>query len=316
MQFWSSLGSSGNMDIDIMRRSIKGLCRGAARMSLLVGPYMYYSLFGRRGLMLGAKARLLRKPIEVAVAISGIEHPVFLRLRTTDVALCRDILINAQYSCQLSRVPRAIVDAGANVGLTSIFYANRYPETRIVAIEPEASNYEMLRKNVASYSNITPIQAALWREHKHLRISDAGLGKHAFQIQEARESGGETSGSSVQGVTLDELMAGLDIPYVDLLKVDIEGAEKEVFENSAAWIERVGVVAVELHDHIREGCRESVHGAAKHFELEWQQGETTYFAREGHVSSTTSLAWPQTNVSEAATVRGRSSFPLKIVQVT
>ena len=51
------------------------------------------------------------------------------------------------------------------------------------------------------------------------------------------------------------------IDYIDLLKVDIEGAGKEVFDNCSAWIGRVGAIVVELHDRLKAGCSDSVHKA-------------------------------------------------------
>ena len=71
-------------------------------------------------------------------------------------------------------MPPVIIDAGANVGLSAVFYANRFPNARIIAIEPEPSNYEMLKRNVVPYSNVTPVQAALWKENGPLRLFDTG----------------------------------------------------------------------------------------------------------------------------------------------
>jgi FkbM family methyltransferase len=247
-------------------------------MNILKGPRLYYSLFGVRGVFLGAQARLLRRPIEVTVAVPGLIHPVRLRLRTTDVSLCREILIDAQYDCELSIPPRIIIDAGANVGLAAINYANRYPNSKIVAIEPEQSNYEMLRKNVEHYPNVVSIHAALWKEERELEIFDQGANT-TFRTLESRQSA-SIHRRSTRGVTLDKLMADLGIDYVDLLKVDVEGSEREIFAHSRQWIGKVGVIAVEIHDWIQSGCSESVLSATRDFGLTWRKGDTTYFARK------------------------------------
>jgi FkbM family methyltransferase len=244
-------------------------------MRVLYGPRMYYSLFGARGLFLGAKAKLLNEHVEVAVAAPGIAHPLFLRLRTTDVELCRQILLDGLYSCEFSRSPQVIVDAGANIGLSSVFYANRYPKAKIIAVEPEPSNHAMLVKNVAAYDNVVAVQAALWKENQRIHVVDPGAGHTAFQTQNW------TEGESVRGMTLRQLMIEFDIQYIDLLKIDIEGAEKEVFEHSTPWIGSVGAIAVELHDWLRAGCSESVRQAAKDFEFERLNGEITYLTRSG-----------------------------------
>jgi FkbM family methyltransferase len=286
----------------------------AAGMSLLTGPRMYYSLLGPFGVFLGAKARLFGTKIEVAVEIAGIRHPVHLRMRTADVSLCQQILLDAQYESTLAVRPQVIVDAGANIGLASIFYANQYPEAKIIAIEPEASNYGMLRKNVALYPNVVPIQAALWSENKMLSGSTTDTGHHAYQVREKNGLDDQGHGGTVRGLTLRELMTDLGIQQIDLLKVDIEGSEKEVFQNSGDWIGHVGIIAIEIHEWIRRGCNESVYGAAKDFEMRWQHGETTYFARAGTVESGHAHRNPRLISLDVGT-RSPSRFPLKIVHV-
>lgn len=136
-------------------------------MSILEGIKSNYSLFGPYGVLLAAKARVLRKPLEVKVTIDGITHPIYLRLRTTDTSLFASIIVNSEYDWKFLNPPRVIFDAGANIGLASIFYANKCPEAKIIAIEPESANFEMLKKNTASYPNIFAIQGALWGAIRH-----------------------------------------------------------------------------------------------------------------------------------------------------
>jgi hypothetical protein len=70
------------------------------------------------------------------------------------------------------------------------------------------------------------------------------------------------------------------IDYVDLLKVDIEGAEKEVFESSSRWIDRVGAIAIELHDQLKSGCSSAFRDATRDFSYESRKGETIFVARK------------------------------------
>lgn len=299
---------------DILAPMACRACREASTTNVLEGPRLYYSLFGARGLLLGAKARLLCRPIEVSVAVPGIPHPVHLRLRTTDVPLCREILLNAQYDWDVPRSPRVIVDAGANIGLAAIFFANKYPESRIFAIEPESSNYEMLKQNAAPYPNIVSIHAALWKENQDLDILDPGTGHTTFRTKGSNESASTGARLHTRGVTLNKLMEDLRIGYIDLLKVDIEGSEKVVFEHSSPWIGNVGVIAVEIHDWIQTGCSDSVHLATKDFELKWQKGETSYFGRKDDAlkdeASTRGMAGHSSTAHRIVT----SKFPLRILE--
>jgi FkbM family methyltransferase len=187
------------------------------------------------------------------------------------------MLENAEYDLDLSIPPRVIVDAGANIGLTSVFYANKYPQARVLAIEPETSNYEILEKNAAPYPNITCIRRALWRSDTAVTIADPGSGHWGFQTV---EEAGKTRSSEVEGITVNSLMARFAIDYIDFFRIDIEGAEHEVFESSSPWIEKVGVIAIELHDRLKTGCSRSVYLATKNFHWEIRRGETIFLGRE------------------------------------
>src|SRR5713101_7274505 len=206
-------------------------------MSIREGLRSYYGLFGFHGLFCVAKARLLQKPIEAMVSVPGIKHPVSVRLRTSDVTVFNQVLVLAEYDCDFLKTPKVIDDAGANVGLTSVFYANKYPTARIFAIEPESSNFEMLKKNTAPYSNIVLVHAGLWKCNKELSLVDPGIGKYGFQTLDKLELDRTESRESVPGITVDRLMADHAIDHIDILKVDIEGAEREVFEDASSWID-------------------------------------------------------------------------------
>ena len=276
-------------------------------MSIVEGIRSHYRLFGPAGVWLAAKARCSRRPLEVDVRCERLSHPVHLRLRTTDVSLFEEIIMNDEYALRPAVPPRVIVDAGANIGLTSVFFANRFPEARIFAIEPEPANFELLKRNVACYPKVTPLRAALWKEDGPLQLFDPGSGAWGFQARESRP--GEQGVGTVPGLTLGSLMARCGLDRIDLLKVDIEGAEKEVFEQSQAWIERVGILMIELHDRDKPGCSEAVQRAVKNFELAWSRGETTVFRHRRHgaleargepaPSRSPSLVPPRPRIAEA-----------------
>jgi FkbM family methyltransferase len=278
------------------------------KLSLRQGLDLYYSLFGPPGLLLAARARFLAQEIEIGVAAPGVRHPVYLRVRTTDIGMCGEILVKHLYGCEFHSEPRSIVDAGANIGLASIFFANKYPDARIVAIEPEASNFRMLKKNTARYPNVTPVQAALWNENCELELFDPEQGHSAFQMRSGSASATRLS-NRVQAKTVDEIMSELNITAIDLLKVDIEGGEKEVFANPAKWIDRVGTIAIELHESLRPGCEQSVDQATRDFDGKWKAGETNYLTKAN-------AARPATAMDQGASSSGaRSKFPLKILSV-
>ncbi len=271
-------------------------------MSAFLALRTYYTLFGRHGVWLGTKARLLRRPIKVRVESSCVRYPICIRLKTTDVSALWHILAMSEYDCELSKRPRVIVDAGANIGLTSVFYANKYPEARIIAIEPEASNYEILKENTRPYPNVVTVRAALWKADREIDLLDPGYGNHGFQTKGQGEDSSGRVLARTQGMTVTSVMRLCELGYIDMLKVDIEGSEKEVFEHSSSWMHNVGVIAIETHEQLRKGCEDAVRRATGDFDSEWQKDQTLFLARreyatgEGQVKSNSDASQCHTKI--------------------
>jgi FkbM family methyltransferase len=227
-----------------------------------------------------ATFRLLGQPRLLRTTPPGSKSPVYLRMDTSDFCAYYDVLIakTKQYELEgLTFSPATIVDAGAHIGIASILFARRYPLSKIIAIEPEPSNFALLLKNTSPYKNILPICAALWKEDGEVSLGNSDVHpKGAFQIV-------ENAGTRVRAVTIDTVMRETGIQSIDILKVDIEGSEREVFA-SCNWIDNVHVIAIELHDRVRAGCRHTVETAAKNFRSV-ERGEVTFFLRQ-HDAST------------------------------
>ena len=233
----------------------------------------YHAALGLKGVVLFLFSKVTgHKPV-VKVKVPGIAHPVRLRIGTTDVATYRQVLVSRQYDFDEPDHARFIIDAGANIGLSAVFFANRFPEAKIIAIEPEDSNYRMLCENAAPYPGIRPVRAALWRDNEDLFLFDKGHGNHGFQISEDSKDKGSRVGA-VLGLTVDAIMREAGVEKVDLLKIDIEGAEREVFEGCSDWIRKVGVLMVELHDEIKPGCEAAFRKATGGFTAAEERGET------------------------------------------
>ena len=216
----------------------------------------------------------------------GCAHPVRLRLNSSDVPTFRQVFVKDEYDFVTERPLRTIVDAGANIGLASIRFANRFPDARIVAIEPEAANFALLRENVAPYPNIIPVQAALWCTDGEIELLDPGLGHWGYMVDAPAPAANVPSRicHRVRAVTVGTLMEAHGLDRIDLLKVDIEGAEREVFADTTGWIDRVDAIIVEEHDRLKPGCRGSVERGAAGFADRWQQGENLFFVRDGRIT--------------------------------
>jgi FkbM family methyltransferase len=245
----------------------------------------YRRTFGSRGLWLAVRTKLSRQPYEVEVIPPQARHPLRLRLKTSDLATYAKVFIHREYDLLLGKEPAVIIDAGANVGLASIFFANRYSTAKVLAVEPESSNFALLTRNVAAYPNILPLQAALWKANATIDLVDPGIGHWGFQAREAADEADGPRLGKVQGLTVDTLMARHGFGYVDILKIDIEGGEKEVFENASPWIGKVGVIMIELHDRLRVGCARAFYLGTKDFDLELQKGESVFLLRREYASA-------------------------------
>jgi len=244
-------------------------------MSVRDGVGWYYRTYGVRGILYITAYRLIGRPKEISAQPPGIPNPVRLRIKTSDEATYAQILLWGQYDFDLPFKPKAIVDAGANVGMASIFFAHKYPGARVIAVEAEASNFELLSRNIAPYRAITAIHAALWNRDGEISVRESDpatgcSGNWAFVTREG-------PGPKVRAITMRTLMKEMRIGTVDLVKVDIEGAEAEVFE-AADWIKDIRCLMIELHDRFRPGCAQAVNTAVQGFSRS-QRGETTFYLR-------------------------------------
>ncbi len=209
-----------------------------------------------------------------------VRHPFFLRMPSSDPWTLEQIFVRQEYDFDVARHPLSILDAGANIGLASIALANRFPRARIIAIEPEAGNFALLERNVAPYPNITPVRAALWHDNSTVTIVDPGLGHWGFMVRSGvrkRAPGNESS--QVPAMTVDAIMQKYGLERIDILKMDIEGAEYEVFDDPSRWISKVGALIIELHDRIRPGCSRRFYSRTGGFDREWQLGENVCLSR-------------------------------------
>jgi len=224
---------------------------------------------------------ILARRSPIAATWSPSPYPIWLRPGTSDITAFKEVLIEGLYDFPLDKTPQTIIDAGANIGLTSIWYSTRYPNARIVAVEAERANYELMVRNLAAFPNVTPLHAALWSHRGVLAVEDAGMGAWAFQTTEL-DRGVMGAFGTVESLTVTNIIERYRFDHVDLLKVDIEGAEREVFSDpgSLDWIDSVDAVAIELHDRFRPGCSRAFFARVGELTFEATRGDTTFVARQ------------------------------------
>jgi len=225
---------------------------------------------GAVGAVRNAFDKALGKESIRTVSLNGLR--IEIRTNTPDLRVAMSGLCDLEYDPIELMDPRIIVDAGANIGTSSLFFALKYPEARIFAVEPEAGNFALLKKNTRNYANIVPIRAAIWGEDCTRALQNRFTGTWGYTVSETLRKS-EPVGQTVDCLTIPSLMKQHDIESIDLLKMDIEGGEKDVLENSEPWIDSVGTISAELHEKICTGCERAFYRATKEFKRYEKHGE-------------------------------------------
>lgn len=192
---------------------------------------------------------------EFSVHVPGIKEATYIRKDHSDWMAFKQVFIWKEYEYGLGFEPKTILDAGANVGYGALWFARRFPNAQIVSLEPESANFEMLRKNTSAYPQVRPIKAGLWNRSCFLRIIPTEWGSWGFRTEEVEE---ETP-DSIRALSVPDIMREQGWETIDLFKMDIEGAERFVFDERVhEWLPRVKMMFLELHDNVDTSCSKKV----------------------------------------------------------
>ena len=227
----------------------------------------------------------------IAVSPPGTDLTLKIRVGTSDLKVYEDIFLAREYEWPLRSPPSVIVDAGAYTGLSAAWFASAYPTAAIIAIEPSGSNFELLARNTEDFPNVQLRRAALWHEKCSLVMVDPGHGAFAFRVRipaDTSDEGEEDRSELVDAITVSDVVAEFSLERIDLLKVDIEGSEIEVFSGASEWIDRVEAVCLDLHDRLRPGCSRVFFSAMGDFPVEVRRGESLLVARDERRLTTSS----------------------------
>ena len=195
------------------------------------------------------------------VCIPSMKMVIFLRKGSKDHETFDEIFRDNLYGTPLPFAVTRIIDAGANTGIASIFFKMKYKEAKIAAIEIENSNVVMLRKNLL-HRDFIIYQKALYNKKSFFKVDDPYHATNSFIIKEVTEN----EKYDIESVTIDEILKDQNWDMVDILKVDIEGAEKVLFgSNYQSWLAKIRVVMIETHDRMVPGCSCTVIKAMKEF---------------------------------------------------
>jgi len=176
---------------------------------------------------------------------------ISIRSSGSDFQVLKQIFAEEDYKCvsNLSNI-ETVVDFGANIGLSSIYFARQLSPDRIIAVEPDPLNANLCRANLQmNKHNIELVESAVWPERVGLVVK-----RNAYRdgsdwsciVKPTLE--GEIP--DILAIDPETLFNSFNLDRISLLKIDIEGSERALFEaeSSRYWIRRVDNLVIELHD--------------------------------------------------------------------
>ena len=194
-------------------------------------------------------------PGEAMVAIN-IQHPLGIRtlcLRTFegDIDIFYEIFFRKIYDvpCRQTGPVKIVVDLGANVGLSALYFLQQYPQAKVICVEPEPGNFKMLTKNLQpeiATGKVTALQVAAMGKDGFVSFETADAKYNSRVIANGDQK-------NIPSISIPALMQRCGIDHIDLLKVDVEGAEKYIFSGNLDWLQKVDDVLIEIHsdeDHV------------------------------------------------------------------
>jgi FkbM family methyltransferase len=219
--------------------------------------------------------------------VQGWPHPVIGRYGTSDLAVFEQIFIREEHRWARKICARLadmlILDCGANVGFSAIYFLRLFPLATVIAVEPDEENFAILNMNLEHRTpRVLAMRAAVWSQNTMLRFSDEAFrdGQH-WARRVCLPQNGVTG--SVTALTIADLLACSDKPRISILKMDIEGAEAEVFSaDTSSWLPKTDAIAIELHDDTAFGNVQQIFDAAvrPHEFSVLQSGELTVALRK------------------------------------
>lgn len=176
-----------------------------------------------------------------------------LRKGNCDVGTFNQIFLDKEYDIDFAFEPKVIIDAGANIGLTTLFFSRKFSSATIISIEPETENFKYLQKNTFGFSNVIALNKAIWINDGRIFL----VKSNSYDSHSVTEL--EESPDAVESIMLSTILEDYNIDIVDILKIDIEGAEREIFAgNFQTWLPKIRTLVIELHDRFKPGCSMSL----------------------------------------------------------
>jgi FkbM family methyltransferase len=168
-----------------------------------------------------------------------ITTPLLFRGASSDMWNMEQVFLNRQYDVEIHE-PSKILDLGAYVGYTAVYFANRFPSTSIISVEPPGSNFDALIANTVAYPNIRCLAAAVWYERGELTLADCSYGDWGLSFTPGDV---DRPGEKVPGYTITDIVQMHGWNGVDLIKCSSHGGRVDtLLRPRPDWIEKTATV--------------------------------------------------------------------------
>lgn len=205
-----------------------------------------------------ARLHLAKRSALVRVRLPGLSRYVSLRAGTSDWQVFTQVFLDEEYGIQrmsffndikaryerileAGRTP-VVVDAGANIGLSTVFLHQLFPLAHFVLIEPDEENAKVAALNTRGIKT-SLLRVGLWSHRTRIKVVNPEAEGWGYQFEETTDG---TQG--VETVTIDDAVGGVADGELFLVKMDIEGAERQVLGARGRWLKSFVPVIVEPHD--------------------------------------------------------------------
>ena len=177
-----------------------------------------------------------------------VPYAIYMRRNSSDIKNFLQIFVHNEYEPCLIASPDTIIDLGAYIGLSAIYFKHKFPYSKIICVEPSRANYTVLIRNMAMCSDAYCINAAAWVNNNRLGYSDYMFdGDWGNKVDEMPDG-------EIEAITIMSIVRWYGLTRIGLLKVDIEATEKRLFTENTEWVDLVDCIACETHDRYLQGC--------------------------------------------------------------
>lgn len=193
--------------------------------------------------------RIDEKAIKHSINLPQGKQDVYLRTHSGDMFVFYEIFLEDTYELpkNWTQNVKSIVDLGANIGMTTLYYYQLFPQAHFVCVEAASTNFDILQKNLlplSSKNKLTALEGAIYHESGEVSFETEAI---AWGGKINQESQNTITTTKVRAYDMPEIMQKAGIEEIDILKIDIEGGEEDLLGKNTEWLNKVKVIIIELH---------------------------------------------------------------------